>query len=43
MTPVKMVHKRYSAPANVLPADVPTWEAAGWIKAQEPKKESEKK
>jgi hypothetical protein len=43
MTRVKMINKRYAAPANVLPEDVPVWEAAGWVKASEPKKESEKK
>lgn len=43
---VKMTNKRFKGAATPLEADVPTWEAAGWVVAEKPitktKKEDEK-
>ncbi|MEW4469005.1 hypothetical protein AB1K62_14355 [Parasphingorhabdus sp. JC815] len=33
---VKMKNKRFKGEANVLPGDVPAWEAAGWVAAENP-------
>lgn len=40
---IKMTNKRFVGAANVLPDDVPTWEAAGWVAEQSDKKSSETK
>lgn len=34
---IKMKNKRFTGEANVLPDDVPEWEAAGWVAALEKK------
>jgi hypothetical protein len=39
---VKMTNKRFKTGANVLPDDVPTWEAAGWVAEQKPIKLTKK-
>lgn len=40
---VHMTHPLYSGDANVLPKDVATWEAKGWVadKPKSKKKEAE--
>ncbi len=38
---VKMKNKRFKSEANVLPVDVPTWEAAGWVAERKPKQKKE--
>lgn len=38
----RMTNKRYNGVANVLPDQVATWEAAGWV-ADEPKPSKPKK
>lgn len=39
---VKMINKRFTGGANVLPDDVPVWEAQGWTVAPNPKPSSKK-
>jgi hypothetical protein len=38
---IEMQNKRYAGRANVLPDDVPVWEAAGWT-AVKPKSSKKK-
>lgn len=39
---VEMTNKRFTGAAKVLPDDVPTWEAAGWVATPEKKTPSKK-
>jgi len=34
---IEMTNKRFGSAANVLPEDVETWEAAGWVVVPKPK------
>lgn len=40
---VRMTHRAYKGAANVLPEQVATWEAAGWVADQPKVKPSPKK
>lgn len=35
---IKMTNRAFAGAANVLPEEVATWEAAGWVAEQNPRK-----
>lgn len=42
MERIKMTNRLYEGEANVLPDEVATWEAAGWVAEQKPRKKTTK-